>query len=284
MNHKTPWNKGLTKQTDKRIIEIGLKVSKKLKGKPGKKLDKNIKQKISQSMKKAHQEQRAYNIGLNKHNNLPSYPEQFFTKVIENEFEDKNYESEYVIGKFRIDFAWLHKKLAIEIDGQQHEKEEHKLRDIKKDQYLKEKGWQILRIKWIDLYNEPQKYIDIAKKFIHEDYLNYCYEHFYEIYDSFQCHIDLISLKQLFSKIKNKGISKRIIQQRLENKIKKDQFFNQRIQLILNSNVNFSKYGWIQQISEILNINPQKVVPWMKRNMYNFWNENCFKRNTNMES
>ncbi len=78
----------------------------------------NHKLKISDSLKIAHKEKRAWNIGKSRWNNEPSYPEKFFMRVIENEFSDKDYEREYSIGIYSIDFAWKHKKLGIEIDGE----------------------------------------------------------------------------------------------------------------------------------------------------------------------
>lgn len=57
----------------------------------GKFLTDSRKKRISESMKKAHEEGRAWNIGKSRWNNEPSYPEKFFMKVIENEFQDKGY-------------------------------------------------------------------------------------------------------------------------------------------------------------------------------------------------
>jgi len=68
-------------------------------------------------MTKAHKEGRAHNIGESRWNNEPSYPERWFMKVIENEFEDKNYTREYPFHRFSLDFAWIEKKKCIEIDG-----------------------------------------------------------------------------------------------------------------------------------------------------------------------
>ena len=104
---------------------------------------------------------------MNCHSSKMSYPEQFFTKVIENEFEDKNYEYNKLFFQYRLDFAWEDKKKCIEIDGSQHEtiqaqKESDKRKDIK----LQENGWQVLRIKWKDIFNYPKLYIRIAKNFI----------------------------------------------------------------------------------------------------------------------
>ena len=172
-DEKCAWNKGLTKDTDVRLKKSGESYSKKVKDgviKPsflGKHFTKEQKQKISNGMKKAHAEGRAQNIGTCRWNNEPSYPEQFFMKVIENEFDDKDYEREYPFIRFALDFAWVHKKKVIEIDGDQHERfEEYKLRDTEKDRLLIENGWQVLRIKWKDMMNDTKHWIKIAKDFI----------------------------------------------------------------------------------------------------------------------
>lgn len=126
-----------------------------------------VKNKISVSMKKAHEEGRAWNIGKSRWNNCPSYPEIFFMQVIENEFNNKNYVREYAIGKYSLDFAWINEKKCIEIDGEQHERfTEYKERDSKKDKLLIENGWKLLRVKWKDMYKDSKKYIEICKKFI----------------------------------------------------------------------------------------------------------------------
>lgn len=126
----------------------------------------DTKNSISLGMKKAHEEGRAHNIGQSRWNNEMSYPEKFFKAVIENEFSDKNFIQEFNVGIYSIDFAWVEKKLAIEIDGEQHEKEEYKERDKRKDKKLLEEGWKVLRIKWKDLYSNTKEKIEEAKTFI----------------------------------------------------------------------------------------------------------------------
>jgi len=133
----------------------------------GRKLSDEGREKLSSSMKKAHQEGRAWNIGRSRWNNESSYPEKFFMEVIQNEFLDKKYEKEFPLGRYSLDFAWPDKKKSIEIDGEQHERfEEYKNRDIKKDLLCKELGWETLRIKWKDLFNDTKNQIRIAKEFI----------------------------------------------------------------------------------------------------------------------
>lgn len=135
----------------------------KLKDHCGHTMSDDAKQKIPASMKKAHAEGRAHNIGECRWNNEPSYPEQWFMKVLKNEFgleKDKDYKMEFPFHKFSLDFAWPDKKLCIEIDGEQHEKfQEQKQRDIEKDQLLKEEGWTELRKSWKEIFNSTKEFI-----------------------------------------------------------------------------------------------------------------------------
>jgi very-short-patch-repair endonuclease len=96
-----------------------------------------------------------------------SYPETFWFEVIQNEFDDKDYIFNHPFGKFSLDFAWVNKKKVIEIDGEQHyTQEEQKIRDAEKDFLLKEQGWEILRIRWKRMFNDPKPVIKLAKEFI----------------------------------------------------------------------------------------------------------------------
>jgi very-short-patch-repair endonuclease len=141
---------------------------KRIKSITGKKLSDDSKKKISNSMIKAHDEGRAWNIGKSRWNSKKSYPEEFFFKVIENEFENKKFINEYPIGIYSIDFAWPDLKKAIEIDGEQHQRFiDYIERDIRKDEYLKQNGWKILRIKWKDIFNNSKEWIKISYDFIH---------------------------------------------------------------------------------------------------------------------
>lgn len=63
-----------------------------------------------------------------------------------------------------------------------------------------------------------------------------------------------------------------------ENKSLKLNKINNEIDLILNSNIDFSIFGWVNKASEILQIYPQKVNNWMKKYMPEFYNNICFKR------
>lgn len=164
-------HKGKTKKENPNLAhseETKKAQSERMKGNKNPSKRKEVRKKISDSMKKAHKEGRAWNIGMSRWNNKPSYPEEFFMKVIENEFEDKNYEREYPISIYSIDFAWVEKKKAIEIDGDQHKRFKKQIEnDKRKNKCLKENGWKYIRIDWSYFCNNAKKCISDIKKFIH---------------------------------------------------------------------------------------------------------------------
>ena len=171
-NGYVPWCKGKTKETDPRLAKKSETYKSNVRNgkiKPsflGKKLSEDHKKAISNSMKLAHSQNRAHNIGQSRWNNEHSYPEKWFIKVLENEFrmfENTEYKTEYPFGRFSLDFAWPEKKLCIEIDGTQHERfEEYHKRDLAKDKLLKEQNWIVIRIPWKDCYRNPKSYIEIV--------------------------------------------------------------------------------------------------------------------------
>ena len=107
---------------------------------------------------------------LNHYSKGESYPEEYFDKIF------KKYKLEYVkqlqISIYQLDFAFIEKGLNIEIDGEQHYLDGRILESNKrKDLYLKENGWEVLRIRWSD-YQKIEKINKI--KYINEliDYIN----------------------------------------------------------------------------------------------------------------
>jgi very-short-patch-repair endonuclease len=77
-----------------------------------------------------------------------SYPEKIADAVLKQ--SKILYEHEYPFYKFFIDFAILDKKIAIEIDGRQHNEPKRKESDERKDKKLTNEGWKVFRIKWPD--------------------------------------------------------------------------------------------------------------------------------------
>ena len=147
---------------------IADKIQKISKSHIGKTMSNENKQKVSAGMIKAHKEGRAWNIGKSRWNNEQSWPEKFFESVIQNEFIDKNYRTEYTFSIYSFDFAWPDKKRVIEIDGKQHTYPEYRERDKRKDKLAIESGWEIMRISWNDMFNDTKNMIAKAYKFIHK--------------------------------------------------------------------------------------------------------------------
>lgn len=81
-------------------------------------------------------------------NRPPSYPE----KVTIDYFNKRNikFERELKIGKYFIDFAFIDKKIALEIDGRTHDDKEVLEKDERKTKFLELNGWDVYRIKWIN--------------------------------------------------------------------------------------------------------------------------------------
>lgn len=87
-----------------------------------------------------------------KTRNILSYPEEFFIKVLDN--NKITYKvNKYFKGYF-LDFAIEEKMIDLEIDGKQHQYEDRKEHDIKRDKFLKENGWIVYRIDWNSINTE----------------------------------------------------------------------------------------------------------------------------------
>jgi len=107
--------------------------------------------------------------------NIISYPEQFFIKVLDN--NNIEFKFNYPINKrkdlyidepynYFLDFYFPEKKIALEIDGNQHKyRTEH---DRLRDERLQNVGIKIFRIKWKSINNDKGKeYIkDEIEKFL----------------------------------------------------------------------------------------------------------------------
>lgn len=157
------WNKGLTAQTSKIIMAGSIKCSKTTLGRSGNKHTSKAKQKISLARRaylKSHPDQVPY---LLNHSSRESYPEIYFASVFQNEkiFLAK----EFQVGIYRLDFADIENKIDIEIDGDQHYLDKKIVAsDARRNKYLEELGWKIIRIKWSTFrklkYNEKRQFLE----------------------------------------------------------------------------------------------------------------------------
>jgi len=51
----------------------------------------------------------------------------------------------YQNGRYEYDFAFIDKKIDVEIDGSQHLSEKQKIRDERRDKFSRENGWKVIR-------------------------------------------------------------------------------------------------------------------------------------------
>jgi very-short-patch-repair endonuclease len=197
-----------------------------------------------------------------------SYGENWLHNIF---LENKIYEkyiiiNEYPIYPYFIDFSFINEKVAVEYDGEVHfkngkERYEH---DIKRDEYLKTKGWRVYRIPYYEM-----------KNFKIEDLLNFIGN---PIKNENINKIDYLMKYKEYKKLQDeKERLKKELKKELIEKTKQENIKILR-EKILNSNIDFSKFGWVNKVSIIINCKFQHVNSWMKKHMLDFYNEKCFKR------
>lgn len=245
-----------------RAVATGLFVKHEVKRKP---IPEITKQKISNSLVTAHSEGRhAGWHHINSRQDKMSYPERFFIDVLKTNglFDKYHIEQKFCIGKYFFDFAIIDLKLDIEIDGQQHFRDDDSINHDKiRNEYLIEKGWKIYRIAWIQMNANPKREIDKFLKYI--DNIDNEESHYYEISDI------VIKRKPKFGNRMQYNTAKKLEYEKQQSKY---------IDVLLNSDIDFNKYGWVNKVSNIINQKPQKVNAWMKRFMLDHYENVCFKR------
>lgn len=120
------------------------------------------KKSLSKIMKKLHKQGKIKRWNIN---GKPSYAEKFFMGI----FKDRNisYYFNYKVDRYFIDFAFPNKKVALEIDGKQHEQEDRKKHDQIRDLFLIALGWKVYRIKWKSIKS------DFGKTYIENEINNF---------------------------------------------------------------------------------------------------------------
>lgn len=83
-----------------------------------------------------------------KSRNIISYPENFWIKVLKN--NNIKFKHNFPFGKYFLDFyiEIEERKIDLEIDGKQHQYEDRKQSDLKRDDYVKSQKLEVYRIPW----------------------------------------------------------------------------------------------------------------------------------------
>lgn len=158
--NKVAWNKGLTKETDERVRKNGEKISKSLKGKLGHPQSEDTRKLLSEIMKE--KAKKGELKGFMKRGK-ESYPEKFWRQVLDNNSID--YIQEYRVSfsslgisdkpsaGYFLDFYLTEIKVDLEIDGSQHKWGSVREKDIVRDHRLRNSGYEVYRIPYIDPSN-----------------------------------------------------------------------------------------------------------------------------------
>lgn len=225
----------------------------------------------------------------NKSKGKLSYLENWFHENVIVKY--KLYEKYDIVNEFAfypyfIDFAFTNIKLAVEMDGGCHFKngKERFEGDLKKDKTLINKGWKVFRIAYYEINEEK------IKEFLTllENLRDYRYEpkkledHLYKgkelkKYTTFKkicefCKKEFITNDDKRICCCSSHTTKFIWHAKLLK------LNNERIKNILNSNIDFSKFGWVTKAAKVLQMATQKVNKWMKKNMKDFYEQHCYKK------
>jgi len=265
------WNKGLTKINDCRIkqqsetLKNNIKSGKIIPSMLGKHLNMGTKKKLSNSMKNCHKEGRHPGwLHVNGDKSRRSYPEKFILKVLKSNglFEKYTIIEKLPISKYFLDFAIIDIKLDIEVDGEQHYRtDEAILHDKIRNEFLINKGWKIYRINWREFNYNTKIHIKKLLEFI-DDIQNRT-NHFYDISEV------TLTKRRKYGNRNDYSVAM---------KEKYDLSQQPKIKILLESDINFNKFGWVNEASKILNIHHGRVNIWMKRFLPEFYDEKCFKR------
>lgn len=175
---------------------------------------------------------------------------------------------------FSIDIAFPNEKIGIEVNGNQHYNRDKTLKKYYKDRndLIESSGWKIHNIHYSHCFSDEnmEKILLHIKK---NATLDYVYE--FEIKkkkDTRKCEALKIKKKKVTRKY---GARKDAGKAQSANWLKQQQKY---IPVILNSGIDFSKFGWVGRAAKLINQKPQKVSGWMKRVMPDFYKEKCFRR------
>jgi len=96
------------------------------------------------------------------------------------------------------------------------------------------------------------------------------------------CHTQTSTYCGKNNKLAGKGKYRKKYKDRKEYYQKTKQNYKEEqskyIDIVLNSDIDFSKFGWVSKVAKIINQKPQKISKWMKNIMPEFYKNKCYKR------
>lgn len=210
-------------------------------------VSKETKKKISESMKIAHKEGRTSSwIGLRKR----SYAEQNWFNIFEKYFGKENFKNNFPVsnGKstYFLDFAWPEKMIYFEVDGRTHFTKEGIEHDKKRTEYLNNKGWTLIgRCNWSSYMSlsseEKSKYIS-------------------NVIDGIKSSEVVMNLPEKVIKISKGKLEGRLDKNgRPNSRVLLESEWEERKKLILESNIDLSKFGWVGKVEEKTGLSKRQI-------------------------
>lgn len=212
------------------------------------------KKKISEGMKKAHAEGRACEwIGRRTR----SYAEQSWYNIFTNDFGEGTFENNFFVKKYFLDFAWPEKKIYFEVDGRTHFTEKGKEHDLERTSFLEKEGWILIgRCNW-----------SLYQKMSFEEKENYVKKIEGCISDAKpkEGTIMVDSEKELLQKEQFEYREELIKQGKVNslgrpcNYMISTEEWEERKKLILESNIDLSKFGWVGKVEEKTGLSKRQI-------------------------
>lgn len=156
---------------------------------------------------------------------------------------------------FSIDIAFPDIKLGIEVNGNQHYDKDGSLKPYYQERHdlIEASGWKLIELHYSTCYNTDA--IDSILKIKEQpDYTEY------------------------FKQKEKQKVKLQTLPRGQKIKIKSDKKWEPFKQLVVDSEIDFSSFGWVKQVAKLLGIKHQKVNAWMKRYLPEFYELRCFKR------
>jgi very-short-patch-repair endonuclease len=203
--------------------------------------------------------------------NPDKHPWRKKTKLVSAPCEQlKNYlkgvgvelEEEVIVSEesnYSVDILIPSKNLVIEVNGNQHYDNSGNLKPYYQERHnhISSLGWKILEIHYTMAFHH-----EFIRKIIEEEH------------EASKILPFKLKEKECSNK-KVHGCHKLYSQARIEKWNLENKKY---IELVKTSGIDFSKFGWVDKVSKVINQKPQKVNLWMRRMMPDFYEKFCFKK------
>jgi very-short-patch-repair endonuclease len=84
--------------------------------------------------------------------NMTDAEVNLWSRLRRTELHGAKFRRQHPIGPYIADFAWVTGRLALELDGSTHHTEKGHTYDLRRDAYMQQRGWRVIRIENEDVY------------------------------------------------------------------------------------------------------------------------------------